>query len=394
MADITVVGGGLAGLVAAITAAEAGADVRLYESHSTLGGRARSLDGEYVANDGTRVFYADGAHWAWLQERGLAGPAAQLGVKEFRRTVFRHRDALTAVPPMALLRAAARRRLRAPADRDFHGWACEHLGERSANAVEAFLGVVTYDADPGRLSAAFAWERFLRVTTPGRPLPRYVIGGWQAVVDRLAAHATRLGVRIEVGTRVDTLPESPVVVATHLASARQLLGDDDLAWESGHSALLDVGLVADRKDPFLVWDLDEGGFAERYSSPDPSLAPPGHSLVQAQLPVRAGESHADAHARLERLFDQAYAGWRERTTWRRDAIALGRTGALDLPGRTWRDRPAVDRGDGVFVAGDQVAAPGLLSEVSFTSAIEAGRGAAALVAATPGARPRAPRSAR
>ena len=47
------------------------------------------------------------------------------------------------------------------------------------------------------------------------------------------------------------------------------------------------------------------------------------------------------------------------------------TGALDHPGTTWRDRPAIDRGDGVFLAGDTVAAPGLLSEVSWASATEA-----------------------
>ena len=50
----------------------------------------------------------------------------------------------------------------------------------------------------------------------------------------------------------------------------------------------------------------------------------------------------------------------------------GRSGALDSPGTTWRDRPAIARGDGVYLCGDQVAAPGCLSEVSFASAIEAG----------------------
>jgi len=44
-----------------------------------------------------------------------------------------------------------------------------------------------------------------------------------------------------------------------------------------------------------------------------------------------------------------------------------------MPGFTWRDRPAVDRGEGVFLAGDMVAAPGLLSEVCWASGIEAGR---------------------
>jgi hypothetical protein len=50
-----------------------------------------------------------------------------------------------------------------------------------------------------------------------------------------------------------------------------------------------------------------------------------------------------------------------------------RSGALDMPGTSWRERPAVDRGDGVLLAGDMVAAPGLLSEVAWASAIEASR---------------------
>ena len=58
----------------------------------------------------------------------------------------------------------------------------------------------------------------------------------------------------------------------------------------------------------------------------------------------------------------------------------GRSGALDPPGQTWRDRPAVDRGGGVLLAGDWVAAPGLLSEVAWASAVEAGRLALAAAA--------------
>jgi hypothetical protein len=47
------------------------------------------------------------------------------------------------------------------------------------------------------------------------------------------------------------------------------------------------------------------------------------------------------------------------------------TGAVDYPGSTWRDRPRIDRGQGVFVATDQSAAPGLLSEVSVAAALTA-----------------------
>ena len=42
MKSVTVIGGGLGGLVAAITAAELGASVTLHEAHRTLGGRWRS----------------------------------------------------------------------------------------------------------------------------------------------------------------------------------------------------------------------------------------------------------------------------------------------------------------------------------------------------------------
>ncbi|WP_346265609.1 FAD-dependent oxidoreductase, partial [Streptomyces hirsutus] len=45
MQRITVIGGGFAGLTAAVTAAEAGAEVTLHEAHHTLGGRARTAEG-------------------------------------------------------------------------------------------------------------------------------------------------------------------------------------------------------------------------------------------------------------------------------------------------------------------------------------------------------------
>jgi hypothetical protein len=170
-----------------------------------------------------------------------------------------------------------------------------------------------------------------------------------------------------------------VIVATSLEAAGRLLGDRTLRWESGRTMLVDIGIERRPGDAFLVSDLDEAGWAERFSLPDPSVAPPGCSLVQAQLPLRPGEPQADGLGRLERILDLGYPGWRERQLWRRRGVADRRTGALDLPGTTWQDRPAVDRGGGVYLAGDMVAAPGLLSEVSFTSAIQASRAATLLL---------------
>jgi hypothetical protein len=174
-----------------------------------------------------------------------------------------------------------------------------------------------------------------------------------------------------------------VIVATELADARRLLGDDTLTWQSGNTVCLDLGLRSRRGDPFVVSDLDEAGWVERFTAPDPSLAPEGEELIQAQMPIRPGESVDAAAARLERLLDLALPERAERETWRRRQVMDGRTGALDLPGETWQDRPAVERGDDVFIAGDMVARPGLLSEVAWASGVAAAQGALAVAGRQP-----------
>jgi hypothetical protein len=89
------------------------------------------------------------------------------------------------------------------------------------------------------------------------------------------------------------------------------------------------------------------------------------------MPIRPEEPPEAAAHRLEELLDASLTGWRERERWRRRQVMTGRTGALDPPGTTWRDRPAIDRGGGVFLAGDMAAAPGCLSEIAWASAVQA-----------------------
>lgn len=371
MSAITIVGGGLAGLTAAIACAEGGATVRLLEAHEALGGRARSTDGPYKANLGPHVIYKDkgNSFWEWLRERDLLPPYAGLPLAGIR---FRWQGAARRVPPLATVPSVLRLRGReAPVDLDFRNWAAAHSDERTAEMLSAAAGVYTFHHDPGELSAAFIWKHSVRVLLSPPPTARYLIGGWGALVSSLERRARRLGVTIETGHRVESLPDTPVIVATELEHARALLRDDSLEWPSGHTVCLDLGLNHRRGDPFVVSDLDEAGWVERFSAPDPSLAPEGEELVQAQMPVRPGEGTEQAALRLERLLDVSLPDWRKRETWRRRQAMAARTGPLDHPGTSWRDRPAIDRGNGVFLAGDMVAAPGLLSEVAWASAVEA-----------------------
>lgn len=371
---LTIIGGGFAGLTAAITAAESGARVTVHESHHTLGGRARTAEGAYRTNEGPHALYNGGPHWTWLKQRDLIGPLAPIPPIEGTRLRLHHQGRLRRTPPLAMLKLLRRKVEQAPVDTDFMTWATGEVGEEGARAAAHYIAVATFHHDPGSLSARFVHER-LRRATKLPPEAHYPCGGWGSVIDRMATLAWNLGVRVETLSRVDSLAplhaKGPVVVATSLPAARQLLQDDSLRWDSARTTLVDVALTSRKGDPFALSDLDGTGWIERFTTQDRSLAPAGQELVQGQIPLSPEESKADGVARADHLLDLGFPGWRDRLVWRRDAVSNGRTGAVDLPGTTWRDRPAIDRGDGVYLAGDQVAAPGLLSEVSFNSALEA-----------------------
>lgn len=376
MTEVTVVGGGIAGLVAAIASAEAGASVRLLEAHRELGGRGRATAPPYVASFGPHVLYANGRLWAFLRERGLLPAMARPPLRGIR---FRAGGRVRALPPAAFARGVLKLRGEtAPQDRDFRGWAAERAGDRAAELMSRSAGVYAFHHDPGELSAFWVWESFKQAFLDLPPKARYTSGGWTALIDALAAGARERGVRIETGARVTELPAAPTIVATELADAARLLGDATIAWPGGRTLALDLGLRARRGLPFVVWDLDESGWVERFTAPDRTLAPAGEELVQAQLGLRPGETAEAGAARLEALLDAGLGDdWRARVTFRRRQLLDGRSGAVDPPGTSWRDRPAIDRGDGVFLCGDAVAAPGLLSDPAVASALEAARGAVA-----------------
>lgn len=387
---ITVVGGGLAGLVAAVEAAEAGVAVRLLESRAHLGGRATSTPGPFVANLGPHALYTGTELWDWLRRRDLHAPAV---TPRSTALTMRWQGRLRRVPPRALLPALRLGRADAPVDRSLRDWATDRWGPDTAAAVAGLAGPLTFDHDPGRLSAAFVVERIRRILLRPRVAARYLPGGWSALVGRVADHARTVGVAIETGAPVaptdlsDLARRGPVVVAVEPGAARRLLGPDATDGRDGEPferrrvALLDVGLVRTGRDPYLVVDLDQAVFATRTTAVVRDLAPEGCDLVQLSVGMAPGESLDEAEGRLEAVLDLATPGWRDRQRWRRRSGVWEATGAADLPGTSWWDRAPVDRGDGLWVAGDWVAARGHLAEVGVASAVAAA--GAALTAVRP-----------
>jgi phytoene dehydrogenase-like protein len=360
--DLTIVGAGLTGLTAAIEAAEGGWRVVVAEAHSQPGGRARSLGAPFRANTGSHAIYVDGTWWAWLERRGLTPPIV---VAPRHGSLVRAGGRLGPWPA-EISEAIAALPPEAPTEESFRTWLLRHVDAKTAEAIVGVVFIFTFDHDPGRLSAAFAHQRLRRGLAGGA---RYVAGGWSTLVGVLAERAASLGAKISTQTRVPALPAGPTILATSLATARQLTGDRSLAWPSARVATFDLGLRADAgPDWFRVMDTDDRIYGARYSLADPTVAPPGHELIQISAACAPRERKTDAECRVHRLLDQTWPGWRAAVRWQRSCVRTHCTGAIDLPGTTWRDRPAINRSNTLAVATDQSAAPGLLAEVGITAA--------------------------
>lgn len=398
--ELTIVGAGLTGLTAAIEAAERGWRVTVAEAHAVPGGRARSLPAPFRANIGPHAIYVDGPWWTWLERRGLTPP---LAMAPRDGTIVRVGSQLGPWPA-GLTRAIAALPADAPAGLPFREWLRRHVSAATAEAIVGVIFIATFDHDPGRLSAAFARQLLDRTLAGGA---RYVTGGWSTLTSLLAERANGLGVQMRLQTRLPAVPAGPVILATSLAAARHLTGDRSLTWPSARVVAIDLGVRADalrapagalraggpgvggvrhgdamagrattggsRTGPacFRIIDLDDRIYAARYTAADSSLAPPGYDLIQVSAACAPGERKADVERRVHLLLDLAWPGWRTAVEWSRSALRVHCTGALDLPDTDWRDRPAISRGDGLMVATDQSAAPGLLAEVGIAAARQA-----------------------
>ena len=372
---IHVVGGGVAGLVAAITAAEGGAPVVLHEAGTRLGGRAVGSAERPWVNLGPHVVFTDGALVRWLRQHHIdvpmRGPMVRgLRMLDDRGTQFPIRQGLRLLPTIL--------RRDAPVDETFRAWAEGAFGETSADLLCRFTGLITFHHDPGSLSARFVWERYRRTAlSPDRV--RWIAGGWLSLVNALAERARTLGVHIELDDRLtpQSLPDAPTVVATKLSGAARVL-DRDLSWPGARTALLDVATTSDPGWPAVIADVRSDlatcCMIERATAVDPgALGGEGGHLIQAQLGVAPDVGVVDGVSRIEGGLDIGFPGWRDAVGWRRAQIVVDATGAVDPPGTTWRDRPSVEQGDDVFLAGDAVAAPGFLCEVSVNSGVHAAR---------------------
>ncbi len=211
--QIAIVGGGVAGLVAACTAAKAGAETILFEAAADLGGRARTrAERGFSFNQGPHALYAKGAFRAALDalDVSFAGKPPDLSGAQALWGEARHNLPTSLLSFVGLTPLEVRERLQlattfarvARGDYDASGrslraWTAS-LRPRVAALVETMVRLATYAHAPESLEAEAALDQ-LRLGFSGVV---YVDGGWGEIVRGLAARALQLGVRVERAARI------------------------------------------------------------------------------------------------------------------------------------------------------------------------------------------------
>ncbi len=415
--SVIVVGAGLAGLTAAATAAERGADVTVLEAREHVGGRARTADVDgFLLNQGAHALYRGGPAWAILTELGITprgqSPNASCAA------------GLRADGSLAVLPTDPGRMLRT----DLFGWRAkfeiarllarpahlprtvtpgtsmrEWIDGRSADpAVRAFVAmfsrVTTYCGDLDALDAAAGVAQVQQAMTHGVV---YLDRGWQQLVDGVRTVAAARGVRVHSRAKVEAMERAGdrFVVCT---GAGDLEADAVVHAAGGptdvdavvHGASAAVRRWAQRERPVVASSLDVAlralpvpdrritfGLDEpiyfSVHTPYARLVPDGPGEVAHLLWY--GETADDPRPRMEALLDWAQPGWRDEVVearyGRRQVVAHGRP----FPGSGFAGRPPVAVPDlpGLYVAGDWVGPSGLLADAVFASGRAAGVAAAA-----------------
>ncbi|WP_394843692.1 FAD-dependent oxidoreductase [Pendulispora brunnea] len=409
--NVVVVGGGLAGLCAALRAVRAGAAVTLLERAERLGGRGASDDEKgWVFNQGPHALYLGGHAERVLRAMdvpfdGLVFKSAHRFV-ELGGRVHPMPSGTVSMLASGLIGVGGKLELASAMNALAHdegleavplaAWVGRVKNAEARVFLAALFRVATYCADHERISAAWAMRQLRMTLAHG---VTYLHGGWQSLVDRLADRARQAGVRIHTGvapTRVERVAREGRHLAVHLPDGGELVADAvvlavgpraavNLVPESAslaraasdavpvRAACLDVALRAlpNPRHHFTL-GLDRADYLSVHSA-FARLAPEGGAVIHVARYL-AGETVKPGvvRAELEGVLDRAQPGWRSHVAHTRFLPAM--TVVNDLPrasARGVRTPVAVADVPRLFLAGDWVGDEGMLADGAFASAYRA-----------------------
>jgi phytoene dehydrogenase-like protein len=255
--------------------------------------------------------------------------------------------------------------------------------ERARASAAALIRLTTFVADQESLSADVAATQLKIGLLPG---VRYLRGGWQSLVDALAAKAEAAGATLRTRAAVrglergsegwslaldgETMRADVVVVAAGGPDAvAKVLGAQapDAPGPAAELSVLDLGLrkLPHRSRRFAL-GVDRPTYLSRHSPPD---HPSGVLLSLA--------SYArEPRAALEELADTVQPGWRAQTVLERFLPRMVAVSAISTPASGGlAGRPAIDRGNGLYLAGDWIGPEGWLVDSAIASGAAAAQAA-------------------
>ena len=290
---VVVVGGGLAGLAAALELVDAGHDVTLYEARPTLGGKVQTLperegDPEPPPDNGQHI--ALGCFTEYLAFLDRIGSAGQLKRLRLELTVIDEQGRAAKIgyglgPLLSYRHLGVRDRIRiglllarlprlaADEDESFGAFLRRH-GQSDA-AIERFWDVFIrpgLNLHTDEVQAKAAWFTVVTALRSGRAasdlvLPTAPLGEMHGDAARNALE--QAGARVQTGVRVDDLDElaaDAVVLAVAPDDAARLLGGRPSGID--YSPIVSVHLLFDRvilREPLAAllgsdahWIFDRG----------------------------------------------------------------------------------------------------------------------------------------
>lgn len=416
--DVLIVGGGIAGLTAAITAAKAGNSVTLLEGAKALGGRAQTTEQDgyyfnlgphalYKKGHGGRVLKALEVELAGADPVGVPGQKLVVGNKQHLMpaslsSVWKspYYSLLDRLEVMNLFRGFAKINA---SQFDHMTWqqTLDTLVKRPR--VKAYLHVLcrltTYSFAPDLVSGG-AVIRQIQMASGG---VLYLDQGWQSLVTALKDKAEACSVRIHTKTRAREIKRSDRLGAETMSiyvqggktfSARSVILALSPAQVAGLKGACVLGLAEyeDKAVPVRLACLDialgdrspkETSFALGVDEPlylsvhsaTADLAPEGGALVHTAQYLHPDESQPASvlKEKLEAFTELNLPGWRARVvkSYLRPNMLVSNWLPLASQGGT-TGRPTCKVSDGLYIAGDWVGDQGLLADAALASGETAG----------------------
>ncbi|MEK3980310.1 FAD-dependent oxidoreductase [Psychrobacillus sp. FSL K6-2836] len=234
--DVVIVGGGLAGYVAANYLAKTGMSILIIEKDKKVGGRARTdkINQEFF-NLGPHALYKKGNAVPILQELGIelygkspklqgllmndkveyTAPFNPLGV--FTTGFLSWKERMEWLKVLVKLKSTDIEKL---SEQTFQQWVQQITNSKNVQSLLLILGrLATYCHAPEKVSASVIVTH-LKMVTQG---VLYIDKGWQTIIDQLHNKAVISGVQIQTGVIVNEIKMAENNIILSLSTKEELI---------------------------------------------------------------------------------------------------------------------------------------------------------------------------